>query len=136
MPRGDEPEDDEPVFDGDEEIDSDNAFDSEDERRYGHAFKKDAPPGYGEGSDDDPESDFSGDDSDYDGVVSVLDLIEKREAKAAAQAPKSKKTEKKAADSDAGSESDEDPNLGDHDALLRHVESMAANKRKRAAASA
>ena len=78
MPRGDEPEDDEPVFDGDEEIDSDNAFDSEDERRYGHAFKKDAPPGYGEGSDDDPESDFSGDDSDYDGVVSVLDLIEKK----------------------------------------------------------
>ena len=143
------------MFDGDEEIDSDGAFDSEDERRYGHAFKKDAPPGYGEGSDDDDdddgagESDFSGEDSDYDGVVSVLDMIEKREAKAAAAATSAKGENKKtqgggaaaasaaSSDSDAGggSDSDEDPNLGDHDALLRHVEKMAASKRKRAAAA-
>lgn len=136
------------AFDGDEEIDSDVAFDSEDERRYGHAFKKDAPPGYGEGSDDGAEeSDFSGDDSDYDGVVSVLDMIEKREAKATAAVATSGKGRKKGntgrasadagaydSEADSGSSSDEDPNLGDHDALLRHVEKMAASKRKRAGA--
>lgn len=126
------------VFDGDEEIDSDDAFNSEDERKYGYAFKKDAPPGYGESSQSDSSGSEGSDDDDYDGVVSVLDMIEKREAKASTSLKKGAKSDqhdKKVKErNDSSNESDpsddEDPNLGDHEAFLRHVESMAASKRK------
>jgi U3 small nucleolar RNA-associated protein 14 len=113
----------------DEDIDSDEAFDSDDEKKYGWAFQKDEPSTPPKRHPlEDEQDDEEEDDDDYDGVVSVLDLINKRESK------KSKEIQSNKNDDGTNEESDyldEDPNLGNHDELLKHMERIANSERKK-----
>jgi U3 small nucleolar RNA-associated protein 14 len=122
----------------DEDLDSDEAFNSEDEREYGWAFKGKAPSAGSSSKrhpleDEQDEMDEIDQDDDDDGVYSVLDLINKRESAKKAAAPSKRSTSGGASDSDDnGSDSDdEDPNLGNHEALLKHVERVANDKKRK-----
>ena len=128
----------------DEDIDSDDAFDSEDEKKYGWAFKKNGPSSSSSSErhpleDEQDRDDEEDQDDEYNGVVSILDMINQREAKKEAAEEPQKKHPKNAnheASNDDDDDSDnEDPNLGDHEALLKHMERIANGKKSSSSSS-
>ena len=127
----------------DEDIDSDDAFDSEDEKKYGWAFKKKGPSSSSSSArhpleDEQDRDDEEDQDDEYNGVVSILDMINQREAKKeAAEEPKKKhhKNSTNQASNDDDDSDNEDPNLGDHEALLKHMERIANGKKSSSSSS-